>query len=165
MIYTVYRASFLLTGGQRCNYVGYTGGSLAGREASALVRRPAWMKCMQVSTLKYTALEEHISTKAAALGWEAIHAARDVLRDSAANRGGPWLRPTLPSDWMEVASKVAKCRSLPSLSAIKDPSGRLEKHLKGHAFVVDPNVDRTAPRGAQAISTRSRSGAAGHEVL
>ena len=85
--YTVYCAAFTLVKGQKCQYIGYTGGSLGGRKRYAKDQPLAWMKATQRDTLQYTALEEGIPTVEAARAWEAIHAARCLLQDVGWN---PW---------------------------------------------------------------------------
>jgi hypothetical protein len=159
----VYCAHFALKGGQLCTYTGWTRNK-EKRKMWAKKKPPAWMKAMDPDTLWYETLEDDIPSADAATALEAMHAARFVLKDVSANRGGPWLRPTLFSGWKELAQKVASCRSLLSLSALaaENPGGRLDRHMKGQRFEADPDAGPETPRAARAVVVKkSRSGSTG----
>ena len=117
---------------------------------------------MKKESLEYYGIEKSIASKAAARGWEAIHAARFLLKDSTANSGGPWLKPTLPNGWRPLVERGSAGRSLPplSVSAAGDHTGRLWEHLKGFTF-QNQKANGTLPgnpRGARAVALKSRSG-------
>ena len=120
---------------------------------------------MKTETLRYKRLEGGITSKAVALGLEAIHAARQMLKDPRGCRGGPWPRPTLPPDWRALAKRVAACRSLLTLNGIADEciGGRLDRHSKDARFAADPEATPNAIRGAKYSAAKSnKSGVPGN---
>ena len=114
---------------------------------------------MKEETLRYRVLERGITSKAVARGLEAMHAARFLVKDHRKYRGGPWLRPTLPSGWRAEAEAVASCRSLLSINRIADEhlGGQLDRHLKNLRFEADSNMSSSEPRGARMVPKKRRT--------
>ena len=149
MTYLLYLATYKTQCGTSRQYVGYTR-CLDARKHWHRKKPPSWMKPRE-GEFKVKTLEVGLKTKGDALAAEALHAARAVTRAPGLARGGPWVKPTLPTGALAEAQAAARLRSFAQLFKLaeENPSGLLAKHLKDLAFV---------PAGAQAASGGSRGG-------
>ena len=112
----MYLATYKTQCGTSRQYVGYTR-CLDARKHWHRKKPPSWMKPGE-GEFKVKTLEVGLKTKGDALAAEALHAARAVTRAPGLARGGPWVKPTLPTGALAEAQAAAWLRSFAHLFAV-----------------------------------------------
>lgn len=119
VLYSVYRAKFLTVMNTLRFYIGFTGNTAKREDKLGLGEQP-WTSCLKKGTLQLGILHADVESKEVARALEAWEAARHIDKDADHVRGGPWLKPTLPSAQAYEVSVVARCKSLRQLADAKD---------------------------------------------